>query len=90
MLEIKYADGNEAPVELVAPGKTIGPGVANDIVIDKDGINGFHADIQFDGDVVSIPISIHPRAQWLMVRRFPVPPHYALVMWLLFRAPNLR
>jgi pSer/pThr/pTyr-binding forkhead associated (FHA) protein len=54
MLKIKYADGNGAPVELVAPGKTIGQGVANDIVIDKDGVNGFHADIQVDGDVVSI------------------------------------
>ena len=90
MLEIKYADVNEAPVELVAPGKTIGQGVANDIVIDKDGINGFHADIQFDGDVVSIPISIHPRAKRLMVRRLPVPRPCVPSMWSLFRAPHLR
>ena len=54
MLKIQYEDGNGTPVELVAPGKTIGHGVANDIVIDKDGVNGFHADIQVDGDVVSI------------------------------------
>ena len=54
MLKIKYADGKGAPVELAAPGKTIGQGVANDIVIDKDGVNGFHADIQVDGDLVSI------------------------------------
>jgi|TARA_B110000438_G_scaffold38224_1_gene37996 pSer/pThr/pTyr-binding forkhead associated (FHA) protein len=39
---------------LLAPGKTIGQGVANDIVIDKDGVNGFYADIQVDGDVVSV------------------------------------
>ena len=54
MLTIQYEDGNGTPVELVAPGKTIGHGVANDIVIDKDGVNGFHTDIQVDGDVVSI------------------------------------
>ena len=54
MLKIQYEDGHGTPVELVAPGKTIGHGVANDIVIDKDGVNGFHADIQVDGDVVSI------------------------------------
>ena len=54
MLKIQYVDGNGAPVDLVAPGKTIGHGVANDIVIDKAGVNGFHADIQVDGDVVSI------------------------------------
>jgi pSer/pThr/pTyr-binding forkhead associated (FHA) protein len=54
MLKIQYKDGSGDPVELVAPGKTIGQGSANDIVIDKDGVNGFHADIQVDGDVVSI------------------------------------
>ena len=54
MLKIQYRDGSAAPVELVAPGKTIGQGAANDIVIDKDGVNGFHADIQVEGDVVSI------------------------------------
>jgi pSer/pThr/pTyr-binding forkhead associated (FHA) protein len=54
MLIIQYEDGSGTAVELVAPGKTIGQGVANDIVIDKDGVNGFHADIQVDGDVVSI------------------------------------
>jgi pSer/pThr/pTyr-binding forkhead associated (FHA) protein len=54
MLKIEYKDGSGDPVELVAPGKTIGQGAANDIVIDKDGVNGFHADIQVNGDVVSI------------------------------------
>lgn len=54
MLKIQYKDGGGDPVELVAPGKTIGQGTANDIVIDKDGVNGFHADIQVDGEVVSI------------------------------------
>ena len=52
MLKLQYKDGGGDPVELVAPGKTIGQGTANDIVIDKDGVNGFHADIQVDGEVV--------------------------------------
>ena len=45
MLKIQYKDGSGEPVELVAPGKTIGQGDVNDVVIDKDGVNGFHADI---------------------------------------------
>ena len=52
MLKIQYKDSSGDPVELVAPEKTIGQGSANDIVIDKDGVNGFHADIQVDGDVL--------------------------------------
>jgi pSer/pThr/pTyr-binding forkhead associated (FHA) protein len=54
MLKIQYRDCSGAPVELVAPGKTIGKGSANDIVIDKDGVNGFHADIQVEAGVASI------------------------------------
>lgn len=54
MLTIKYKDGGGEPVELVAPGKTIGQGAVNDIVVDREGVNGFHADIQVDGDNVSI------------------------------------
>ncbi|MBL6690907.1 MAG: FHA domain-containing protein [Pseudomonadales bacterium] len=54
MLKIQYKDGSGDPVELMPPGKTIGQGSVNDIVIDKDGVNGFHADIQVDGDNVSI------------------------------------
>ncbi|MBO6556197.1 MAG: FHA domain-containing protein [Pseudomonadales bacterium] len=54
MLKIQFKDGSGDPVDLVPPGKTIGQGSVNDIVIDKDGVNGFHADIQVDGDAVSI------------------------------------
>jgi len=54
MLKIQYKDGSGDPVELVSPGKAIGQGSVNDIVIDNDGVNGFHADIQVDGDNVSI------------------------------------
>lgn len=54
MLTIKYKDGSGDPIELMPPGKTIGQGAVNDIVIDKDDVNGFHADVQVDGDNVSI------------------------------------
>lgn len=54
MLKIQYKDGSGDPVELMPPGKTIGQGVANDIVINSDGVNGFHADIQVDGTQVTI------------------------------------
>ena len=39
-------------MELVAPGKTIGKCVINDIVIDEKGVNGLHADLKVDGDNV--------------------------------------
>jgi len=54
MLKIQYKDGSGTPVELVAPGKTIGNGAANDIVIDAKGVNGFHADIHVDGPQITI------------------------------------
>lgn len=54
MLKIQFRDGSSAPVNLLAPGKTIGQGSVNDIVIDRDGVNGFHADIQVEGDNVTI------------------------------------
>ena len=50
MLKIQFKDGSGDPVALSAPGKTIGQGSVNDIVIDQAGVNGFHADIQVDGD----------------------------------------
>ncbi|MCB1646922.1 MAG: FHA domain-containing protein [Pseudomonadales bacterium] len=52
MLKIQFRDGRSEAVALVAPGKTIGKGAVNDIVIDQDGVNGFHADLQVDGDRV--------------------------------------
>jgi pSer/pThr/pTyr-binding forkhead associated (FHA) protein len=54
MLKIQFKDGRAAPVVLEAPGKTIGKGGVNDIVIDESGVNGFHADVRVDGDSVSI------------------------------------
>ena len=54
MLKIQFKDGSGNPINLVSPGKTIGQGSANDIVIDQQGVNGFHADIQVDGNHVSI------------------------------------
>jgi pSer/pThr/pTyr-binding forkhead associated (FHA) protein len=54
MLKIQFKDGSGVPVDLAAPGKTIGQGAANDIVIDQPGVNGFHADIQVDGDTATI------------------------------------
>ena len=54
MLKLQYKDGSAEPIELVAPGKTIGQGDVNDIVIDKKGVNGFHADVKVEGDQVTI------------------------------------
>ncbi len=54
MLKLKYKDGSADPVDLIEPGKTIGQGNVNDIVIDKPGVNGFHADIRVEGELVSI------------------------------------
>ncbi|MEX0942382.1 MAG: FHA domain-containing protein [Pseudomonadales bacterium] len=54
MLRIEFKDGRAQPVVLAPPGKTIGKGDVNDIVIDADGVNGFHADIKVEGDQVSI------------------------------------
>ncbi|MCB1693963.1 MAG: FHA domain-containing protein [Pseudomonadales bacterium] len=54
MLKIQFKDGRAEPVVLAAPGKTIGKGDANDIVIDEAGVNGFHADLKVDGDDVVI------------------------------------
>ena len=54
MLKIQFKDGRADPVALVAPGKTIGRGEVNDIVIDVEGVNGFHADVKVEGDNVLI------------------------------------
>lgn len=52
MLKIKFRDGRADSIPLIAPGKTIGRGAVNDIVIDQDGVNGFHADLKVEGDRV--------------------------------------
>ena len=54
MLKIQFKDGSGQPVELAPPGKTIGQGSVNDIVIDKPEVNGFHADIKVEGEMVTI------------------------------------
>ena len=54
MLKIQFKDGSGNPIALEAPGKTIGQGGVNDLVIDRDGVNGFHADIKVEGDQVVI------------------------------------
>jgi pSer/pThr/pTyr-binding forkhead associated (FHA) protein len=54
MLKIQFRDGRSEPVVLASPGKTIGKGKINDIVIDVDGVSGFHTDLSVDGDQVII------------------------------------
>ncbi len=54
MFKIQFRDGRSEAVVLESPGKTIGKGDVNDIVIDADGVNGFHADIKVDGDTFII------------------------------------
>jgi pSer/pThr/pTyr-binding forkhead associated (FHA) protein len=54
MLKVQFKDGRAEPVALVAPGKTIGKSDINDIVIDENGVSGFHADLRVDGNNVII------------------------------------
>ncbi len=54
MLKIQFKDGRSEAVSLMPPGKTIGKGEINDIVIDEKGVSGFHADLKVDGDQVTI------------------------------------
>jgi pSer/pThr/pTyr-binding forkhead associated (FHA) protein len=54
MLKLQFKDGRAEPVALVAPGKTIGKGAINDIVIDEKGVAGFHADLKVEGNTVTI------------------------------------
>ncbi len=54
MLKIQFKDGRADPIPLIEPGKTVGKGDANDIVIDEDGVNGFHADLKVEGTRVTI------------------------------------
>ena len=42
-------DGRTDTVTLEAPGKTIGKGKVNDIVIDADGVGGFHEGLKVEG-----------------------------------------
>ena len=54
MLKIQFKDGRSEPVTLGPPGKTIGSGAINDIVIDEKGVSGFHADLKVEGEQVTI------------------------------------
>ncbi|HKI73734.1 MAG TPA: FHA domain-containing protein [Pseudomonadales bacterium] len=54
MLKIQFRGGRDPAIVLEAPGKTIGKGAVNDIVIDEDGVGSFHADIKVSGDQVTI------------------------------------
>ena len=54
MLKIQFKDGRADPVPLIEPGKTVGKGDVNDIVIDEDGVNGFHADLKVECKQVTI------------------------------------
>ena len=54
MLKVQFKDGRSEPVALMAPGKTIGKGAINDIVIDEKGVSGFHADLKVEGNNVTI------------------------------------
>ncbi len=54
MLKLQFKDGRSEPVALEAPGKTIGRGSINDIVIDEKGVSGFHADLKVEGNTVTI------------------------------------
>lgn len=54
MLMIQFKDGRADAIALVEPGKTIGKGDVNDIVINEDGVTGFHADLKVDGSQVTL------------------------------------
>ena len=54
MLKLQFKDGRSEPVALMAPGKTIGRGAINDIVIDEKGVSGFHADLKVESNTVTI------------------------------------
>lgn len=54
MLKIQFKDGRSDSITLSAPGKTIGKGSANDIVLDEEGVNVFHADLKVEGDMVTL------------------------------------
>lgn len=54
MLKIQFKDGSGEPVLLTEPGKTIGRGAINDIVVDREGVNSFHADLEVEGERVTL------------------------------------
>lgn len=73
MLKIQFKDGRADSVPLVAPGQTIGRTPVNDIVIDEDGVNGFHADLKVEGDRVILSDVNTEAGTWLNGERLSGP-----------------
>lgn len=65
MLKIQFKDGRADPVPLAAPGQTVGKTPVNDIVIDEEGVNGFHADLKVEGDRVILSDVNTDTGTWL-------------------------
>ncbi len=54
MLKIQIRGRQSEPVLLSAPGKTIGKGSANDIILEEEGVNTFHADLKVEDEIVTL------------------------------------
>lgn len=54
MLKIEFRDGRADAIALAEPGKTIGKGDVNDVVINEEGVTGFHADLKVEGSQVTL------------------------------------
>jgi hypothetical protein len=54
MLKIEFGDGRADAIALAETGKTIGKGNVNDIVINEEGVTGFHADLKVEGSHVTL------------------------------------
>lgn len=50
MLKLQFRDQRKAAIWLVDSRYTIGRDTSNDIIIDGDGVGGFHAELQVEGD----------------------------------------
>lgn len=75
MLKIQFRDGRADALPLLEPGKTIGKGAVNDIVIDEEGVNGFHADLKVDGSQIILSDVNTETGTWLNGEKIngPVP-----------------
>ncbi|MBD3646432.1 MAG: FHA domain-containing protein, partial [Pseudomonadales bacterium] len=73
MLKIQFRDGRADPLPLLEPGKTIGKGAVNDIVIDEEGVNGFHADLKVDGSQVVLSDVNTESGTWLNGEKVTAP-----------------
>jgi pSer/pThr/pTyr-binding forkhead associated (FHA) protein len=73
MVKIQFKDGRAEPLLIMAPGRTIGRDDVNDIVIDVDGVNGFHADLRVDGDTVTITDVKTPSGTFVNGERISTP-----------------